>query len=307
MQANKTLVITGPTATGKSEVGIIIARKFAGELISADSRQIYKGFIIGTSAPVDSPVPYHLVNFLEAEEQFDAMSFVRLARRLITEIQAREHLPIVVGGTGLYIRALCEGLFEVPSLMHKGKDEELRARLRKRFNDGEDLWAELKEVDPESAERISPRDFPRIERALEVWYNTGKPITYWHKEGASSPLRCQKFLLRIGRDELYRRINERVERMFSAGWVEEVERLLSSGVSTASPAFQSVGYREICDYLQGKLSLDEAKERIKRRTRHYARRQMIWFRKEPGVIPVDITGLSADEIAGLIARLAGIE
>ncbi len=298
---DETFVITGPTATGKTDIGIMVAREADGEIISADSRQIYKGFVIGTASPVNAPVEYHLINFLEPTEQFNAMRFVKMARSLIEQIKNKGKLPILVGGTGLYVRALCEGLFQ-----GGGKDEKIRQEIRKRFERGENLWYELKKVDPEAAKKISSNDYPRIERALEVWYTTGKPITFWQREQSESDVRCKKFLITMDRERIYQRINERVERMFKDGWIEEVQKLLASGVSPDCPAFESVGYKEVLQYLEGEISLERTKEIIKRRTRNYARRQIIWFKKEPGVITIDRDELSVEEAAETIIQLAGI-
>lgn len=293
------LIIMGPTASGKTELAINIAQKISGEIISADSRQIYKGFVIGTAAPVDSPVPYHLVNFLEPNVRFNAMEFKHLSEQLIKNIISKGKRALIVGGTGLYIKALT-GMFFCGNL----RDENIRRWLLSRLEKGENLWDELKLLDPEISRRIHPNDIMRITRALEVYYLTGKPLSFFHKHGRyeKPPFKYKKFIIVREREELYRRINERVDQMICSGWVEEVKELLESGVSENAPAFESVGYKEIIEYLKGKMTLEQAIEKIKQRTRQYARRQIIWFKKEQDAITFNLSKVSEKEVEESIIK-----
>lgn len=291
------IIITGPTASGKTNLGIALAQKIDGEIISADSRQIYKGFIIGTSSPINPPVPYHLVNFLDPHIRFNAMEFKRLAENLIKDITARGKYAIVVGGTGLYINALIGKFFS-----GELKDENIRNWLYLRHKSGENLFAELKNIDPDLAKKLHPNDFVRISRALEVYYITGKPMSFFHKHGPyiAPPFNYKKFIITLDREELYKRINDRVERMIEMGFVNEVKNLLAQGISEDAPAFESVGYKEIIAYIKGAITLEHAIERIKQRTRQYARRQLIWFKKEKDAVVLNLSEISENDAEKII-------
>ena len=297
----KPIIITGPTATGKTEMGYILAKRLNGEIISADSKQIYKGCIIGTSSPINPPVPYHLINFLEPTERYDAMRFIQDSEKLIDDITSRGKLPIIVGGTGFYIRALTEGLF-----IGDTKDSEIRNKLKKRYEQGENLWDELNRIDSESANKIEPNDYYRIERALEVFYKTGTPLSQWKKRKHHKVGDYSKFILMMDRAELYRRIESRVDSMIAEGWINEVRELIDSGISPNSPAFESVGYMELYRYIKGEISLDEAIDRIKTRTRQYAKRQITWFNKEPNCVQIDISRMDTEEIAERVMEYLAI-
>ncbi len=284
VEAPKIVALVGPTGVGKSELAIFLAERFGGEIVNFDSVQVYRYLDIGTAKPTPEErrrVPHHLYDILEPDEPFNAALYVERADRVIAEIKARGSLPILVGGTGLYLRALLHGLFpvEVP--------EELRERLRERLSrEGlAALYAELSRIDPESATRIHPHDKVRVLRALEVYYATGRPFSSWTREHAFAPQRYRalKIGLHLPRQELYRRLDERVERMLAAGLLEEVKGLLSRGFSPELKPLQSIGYRHMVAYLKGELSFEEAVRRMKRDTRHYAKRQLTWFRAEPGV------------------------
>jgi tRNA dimethylallyltransferase len=277
------IAIVGPTCTGKSTLSLELAEMFGGELINADSMQVYRHFDIGTAKPDAASLKkrrHHLIDIVDAHEEFNAAIFRQKADEAITEIRARGNLPILVGGTGLYLRALAYGLFSAPT------DKAMREELRKAYDEDPDLfYEELKRVDHEYAMRISFRDKVRAVRAMEVFRLTGKPMSELERtQGFGEP---RYDMLKIGltraRDELYHRINKRVDEMLAKGWVEEVEGLLSVGYDEASKPFSGIGYREIILYIKGLISHEDMVEEIKKNTRHYAKRQFTWFAKEKDV------------------------
>ena len=286
-EAKKILIIVGPTAVGKTATALWLAQEFSGEIISCDSMQVYRGFDLGTDKPSPEErklVPHHLIDFLDPTEQFSAADFAFQALAIAEEIIGRGHLPIVVGGTGLYHRALTAGLFKGP-----GRDQALRQKLKTEAQvfGLEKLYQKLQEVDPEYARKITPKDSIRIIRALEVYYKTGRPISE-HFRLTESPLQARGFIpgqigLKLERKELYRRIEERVDRMFEKGLVAEVRKLLEMGLPEEATPFKGLGYRQVLRYLKGEISLEEAIRLTKLETRHYAKRQMTWFRKTPGL------------------------
>jgi len=274
----KLLVLSGPTGSGKSELAVRIAEKIGAEIVNADSMQVYRGLDIGTAKPSAQElarVPHHLLGIVSPETNFTASDFRREAAAAITDIDSRGKKAIVVGGTGLYIRALLDGLVDSPD-----GDPELRLQ----FADlpGEELLRRLATVDPETADRLHPNDRPRLIRALEVYSQTGRPISAFRSEHAFSgsyyvPL---KMAIKVERQELYRRINLRVEQMLQDGLVAEVAAQLALGYSRDLKALRCIGYKEISAFLAGEIALDEAVSLIKRDTRRYAKRQMTWFGKE---------------------------
>ena len=281
----KLVILVGPTAVGKSQIAVRLALDFKGEIINCDSRQVYRGFDIGTDKPDPEwlrLVPHHLIDIAEPEEQFTAASFVAEALKAINEIVSRQHLPLVVGGTGLYIKALTEGLFPGP-----GRDPEIRRRLEEegRLHGFPHLHSRLMVIDPEYGRKIHPHDRVRIIRALEIYALTGQPISEHFKKtrGYLEGFLTIKIGLKLEREKLNRRIDERVERMFERGLVEEVKKLLARGISPQAPAFQSLGYKQVLRHLRGEISLEEARELTKKETRQYAKRQMTWFRHMPGI------------------------
>lgn len=282
----KLIIILGPTAVGKSEIGLRLALEFDGEIINCDSMQVYRGFDIGTDKPnqeMTKLVPHHLLDVAEPMEQFNAASFVAHALKAIEEIISRQHLPFIVGGTGLYIQALTLGLFPGP-----GRDLEIRRRLEEegRRYGFSYLHSKLLAIDPEYGHKIHPHDRIRIVRALEIYTLTGKPISDHFK--MTRPYLEDFLIIKIGlkleKEELKKKIDERVERMFARGIVEEAQRLLEGGVYPEAPAFQALGYRQVLRYLRGEITLEEAKELTKKETRKYAKRQMTWFRHMSGII-----------------------
>jgi tRNA dimethylallyltransferase len=285
----KILTILGPTASGKTKVSLEIADKINGEIISADSRQVYKFMDIGTAKPSleqRKRIPHHLIDIVEPDKYFSAADYSTRARRAIKEILSRGKEPLIVGGSGLYLRALFKGFFKGP-----GRDENLRRKLKEKAEKfgTESLYQELKEKDPEAAEKIGPHNLVRIIRALEVYELSGQRISELQKKG-EYPSREFEFIkigLKIDREKLYQRIDQRVEDMISSGLVDEVESLKIRGYDLSLAPLRTFGYKEIFQYLEGEISLDEAKEKIKLNTRHFAKRQLTWFRKEEGTIWIE--------------------
>ena len=280
------IAILGPTASGKSSLALRLARRFQGEIVGCDSVQVYRFLDIGTSKVLKSEqagIPHHLIDFLNPDQEFTAGQYMTLGRRVLAGIGKRENLPLVVGGTGLYFRALLNGLFDGPS-----RCQSLRQRLQQqagRKGDGH-LHRLLARVDPDSARRISPRDRPKVIRALEVFFLTARPLSV-HFQTATETLQGFQ-LLKIGLDpprpQLYERIEERVDRMFAGGLVEEVRSILAMDFSPGCKSLQSLGYLQAVQFLQGKISLQAAVAATKQATRNYAKRQLTWFRKEENVI-----------------------
>ncbi|MEK9150207.1 MAG: tRNA (adenosine(37)-N6)-dimethylallyltransferase MiaA [Candidatus Desantisbacteria bacterium] len=269
------IIITGPTASGKTEVSHQLVKDLQGEIISCDCRQIFRFMDIGTAKPPKSyqkELPYHLIDIVNPDESFTVARFVKEAESHISEIQKRGRLPFVVGGCGLYIKRLVSGLFPSPM-----PDIRLRERLAKE----EGLYDELIKIDPDSAKKISPSDKKRIIRALEVFYQTGKPISLLQKEKTPEPkFRFVMIALKIERDLLYKRINERVDRMIEEGWIDETKQLMEMGYEYGLCSMEGLGYRQIMDYLFGKTDLSEVISIIKRKTRQFAKRQLTWFRQD---------------------------
>jgi tRNA dimethylallyltransferase len=285
-EASALVIVIGPTAVGKSRAAVDLALRFGGEIVSGDSIQVYRGFDIGTDKPTPETrrgVPHHLIDIVGPEVQFTAADFVREALDAARGIAARGRLPIVAGGTGLYIKALCEGLFPGP-----GRDPTLRAELEAEAREKglETLFRRLETVDPEYARKIRSRDRVRIIRALEVYAATGRPISE-HFRATESPVKGRTVVrlgLRLERAELAARIEARVDRMFERGLVEEVRGLLAKGVPETAPPFRALGYSHVLRHLKGEIGRDEAVALTKTDTRRYAKRQMTWFRKMAGVV-----------------------
>ena len=278
------IAVVGPTGVGKTEVAVFLAEHLGGEVINFDSVQVYKYLEIGAAKPSPEELaraPHHLLGILELEEEFNAARFVELADQAIRELHRRGKQPILAGGTGLYLRALLHGLFEV------GEVGEIRKRLKRRLEEEGllALYQELERIDPETAKKVSPRDRVRILRALEVYYATGKTFSVLSREHAFRRRRypCLKIGLTLPRAELYARLNARVDKMLEAGLLEEVKGLLARGYSPKLKPLRSIGYRHLIAYLKGELPFDEAIRLMKRDTRRYAKRQLSWFRREEDV------------------------
>jgi tRNA dimethylallyltransferase len=274
-------IIVGPTAIGKTSVAMAMAKKIQLEVVSADSRQIYRYLNIGTAKPTKmelKQVKHHLVNFLRPDEYFSAGMFSRIGRKIISQISSRNRTPLVVGGSGLYINALIDGFFRLEI-----RDEKVRNSLRSRvLKEGvETLHKELKVIDPVLAEKISNNDKQRIIRALEVYLVTGQRLSQL-QETQSTPADFEPVFygLTAERDYLYKRINQRVDQMINQGLLSEVAELKRKGYSPALNSLNTVGYKEAFNYLDDSISYDEMLETIKRNTRHYAKRQLTWFKRD---------------------------
>ncbi len=303
----KVLVLAGPTASGKTRLGIELARRLGGEIISADSMQFYRGMEIGTAAPTPEELArarHHFVSFLTPDQSMAAGEYQRRARAVIGEIQARGGVPVVVGGSGLYIRALVDGLFEGPP-----RDPAVRERLHREAVEAGNsaLFARLRAVDPGYAETLtSENDLVRIVRALEVCEITGVPFSQWHEghQFQTDPLEAVWLGLLVEREALYERIGRRVDAMMAAGWLGEVRRLLDGGYGPHLDRLKALGFRELTAHLRGEQSLEAAVEAAKFHHRRYAKRQMTWFRAEKrlywldagdGTVPAEILADRAEE------------
>jgi len=281
----KLIAIIGPTASGKSELALELARRLTGEILSVDSMQLYRGMDIGTAKPTPAEraaAPHHLIDIAEPNEIFTAARFVEMADKTIADA-ARRKLPLIAtGGTPLYFKSLFQGLFQGP-----GADETVRDRLRNQSN--ESLHQQLSQIDPAAAARIHLNDTKRLIRAIEVHQLTGRPITDLQTEWSNPTSRHNAIWIGLhwDKEELNRRINARTKAMFAAGWLEETRALLARYGQLSQTACEATGYRELIDHLQGKLSLDDAFERIKIATRQLARRQMKWFRRFPNGTWID--------------------
>lgn len=281
------VVILGPTGSGKSALAIALAQQFAGEVVSCDSVAIYRHFEIGTAKPTSPQrtlVPHHLLDVVEPGQPFTAGEYARQARAAITEIAGRQRLPIVVGGTGLYLRALLEGLFPGPQ-----RSEELRERLRERAQERGSAYLHtlLVRLDPAAATKIHPNDAPKIIRAVEVCLTARGPMSQLWEERGRDPL-CGFRILRIGlnpeREALYARLNQRACQMFALGLIEETKSLLEryGGRKSVTP-LDSLGYKQATQFLRGELTREQALAATQQGHRNYAKRQMTWFRREPDV------------------------
>ncbi|MBH8598333.1 tRNA (adenosine(37)-N6)-dimethylallyltransferase MiaA [Thermoactinomyces sp. CICC 10523] len=283
------LVIVGPTAVGKTDLSLTLAKMFDGEIISGDSMQVYKGMDIGTakaSPEEQRAAPHHMIDLIDPDVPFSVQEFQKLARQKIAEIHARGHLPMLVGGTGLYIEAVTHD-YELP---HVPENPDLREELRNlaESKGNEYLHSRLGEVDPDAAAKLHPNDLRRIIRALEVYEVTGKPFSSLKGKG-TSPFDALWIGLTMPRELLYERINRRVDQMIEAGLVEEVKRLKERGYHLGLTSMQAIGYKEIISYLNGDITLAEAVDSIKKGTRKYAKRQLSWFRRLKEIHWFDVT------------------
>ncbi len=282
----RVVVIAGPTASGKTEAAIRLAERFDGEIVNADSMQVYRGMDIGTAKPTPEQrgrVPHHLIDIVAPDVNFTASDFRREASAAIAEIHRRGRRVFIVGGTGLYLRALLEGLVDAPAMDDavRRELEELSARIG-----GERMLAQLAAADPATAARLHPNDLVRIVRALEVHRQTGRPVSSYREEHGFGGryFNALKFGLQVERQELYRRVEARVDRMLAEGFIDEVRRLLHAGYGPGLKAMRAIGYKEIAAFLHGDCPLDEAVRLMKRDTRRYAKRQLTWFRADREII-----------------------
>ena len=299
------VAILGPTATGKSALGIALAHRHHGEVIACDSTAVYRGFDIGTDKVSPSErqgIPHHMVDVADPTEEYSAARYAREAAQIIRAITARGRLPILIGGTGFYYRALTRGLFDGPA-----RDEALRARLdrvaARRGPEALHRW--LQRVDAESARRIQPRDRKRLVRALEVWLLTGRPLTA-HFVETVSPLpeyEVTAFALRMPAADTAERVARRVEAQFARGLLDEIRGLLAGGIPETALPFTGLVYRQALEHLHGVRDEAATRALIVRENRRYARRQLIWFRKEPNVRWIEGPGERQETVATVIAEV----
>lgn len=297
MQKRPLVILSGPTAVGKTELSLKLASRIGGEIISADSMQVYRGMDIGTAKLPKNEmqgIKHHLIDIIDPDEDWNVLKFTEYAKAAMDEIYAAGHIPIVAGGTGFYIQAL---LYDVDFT------DENNGEIRKRFEkEADELGAEalherLKTVDPESADIIHANNVKRVIRALEFYELNGYPISEHNKNQAEkeSPYNYIYFVLTDDRQKLYERIDKRVDIMMSEGLIEEVKKLKETGLNRNHVSMQGLGYKEILAYLDGELSLDEAVYILKRDTRHFAKRQLTWFRREKDVCFIDKGAFINDE------------
>lgn len=300
------VVIGGPTASGKSALAVSLARDFGGEIINADSMQVYRGMDIGTAKPTAEErqgIPHHLIDVVDPDEEFNAAVYRSLAVETIKAVWSRGKVPLIVGGTGLYIKTLLGGLVKFPP-----SDPDLRRELEREYEEkgASFLHGELMRMDPVSALKIHPNDRVRITRALEIIRLTGKPLsaltsTHGFRE---SPFKALKICLKVDREALYHRINSRGLGMIKKGLVEETRALLKEGYSPELKSMKSLGYRHVIKFLEGEWDLDRALTRLQRDTRRYAKRQLTWFRRDPEFcwMRPEEEGKVRDLVAGFLSR-----
>lgn len=281
----KILVIVGPTASGKTRMAVELAQRHNGEVISADSMQIYRTMDIGTAKPTKEEmggIPHHMIDVADPEEDFSVARYVEMAARCVDDVLARGKLPIVAGGTGLYIDSLLSGRTFAPF----SPDSAMRGELERELEEkgGQAMLEALAQVDPEAAQRLHPNDHKRIIRALEVYRSTGKTITQHNRETQAIPPRYDALTIGLAfqdRQAMWRRIDQRVDEMVAAGLEDEVRRLLTSGISPKCTAMQAIGYKEFTQALSGEMTWQEAADVVKLRSRQYAKRQLTWFGRNP--------------------------
>ena len=287
MPSKKILVIVGPTASGKTRMAVELAKAHNGEVVSADSMQIYRRMDIGTAKPTAEEmdgIPHHMIDVADPEEDFSVARYVELASACVDDILARGKLPIVAGGTGLYVDSLLSGRTFAAFSPESALRKELEAELAERG--GEAMLEELSRVDPEAAARLHPNDHKRIVRALEVYRSTGKTISEHNRETQALPPRYEALTIGLNfqdRADLWARIDARVDQMAADGLEREVRELLSSGLSPRCTAMQAIGYKEFVAAVEGDMTWREAEELVKLRSRQYAKRQLTWFRRNPEV------------------------
>ena len=314
MAAAKVVCVVGPTACGKTALGVRLAKRIGGEVVSADSMQIYRGMTVGTAAPTEEEmegVPHHMIAVADPAERWSAARYVQTAVPVTEDILARGRVPLFVGGTGLWLDALVQGRTFAPGEAGGAVRAELEARLR--AEGVGPLLLELQRVDPDSAGRLHPADHKRILRALEVYCETGKTITAHNEETRRMPPRYDAVWIGLkfqDREEMKRRIDARVDRMVEAGLLEEVRALLARGLPRDATSLQAIGYKEFLGVLEGRLTEAEAIAEVKLRSRQYAKRQLTWLRRNPGIHWIqwgktqDIA--QAEQVSTEILRSAGV-
>ncbi|MFO7153400.1 MAG: tRNA (adenosine(37)-N6)-dimethylallyltransferase MiaA [Caldicoprobacter oshimai] len=298
MEKKPLVVIVGPTAVGKTRLSIELAKALNGEIVSADSMQIYRYMDIGTAKPTAEErqgIPHHMMDIIDPGQEFSVAEYQRLATQAIDDIHSRNKLPIVVGGTGLYIKSLLYPM----NFTDASYDQEFRKELQRQAETmgKEYLHKKLQAVDPKTAARLHPNDVRRVIRALEVYHLTGKPMSEYNQELEKMDYKYNVAMigLTMDRAKLYERINQRVDEMIEKGLLDEVKQLLDRGYTRDMISMQGLGYKELIDYLQGRVSLEEAIYILKRETRRYAKRQLTWFRAQKDIAWVDVDQFESHE------------
>ncbi len=291
------IIIAGPTAVGKTALSVALAKRIGGEIVSADSMQVYRGMDIGTAKVTKEEtcgVPHHLIDVLDPKDPFNVMTFRSMVKDAVRGIASRGNVPVLVGGTGFYIQSV---LYDV-QFEEDASSEELRKELEQEAAvlGAEKMHERLRALDPDAAEAIHPNNIKRVIRALEYCFSTGRKISVHNREQRerTSPYSFLFYVLTMDRAALYQRIDLRVDQMMEQGLLAEVKRLRDEGVTSDMVSMQGLGYRQIFDYLEGIATLDEAVERIKRETRHFAKRQLTWFRREPDARWINVSEFGGD-------------
>lgn len=296
------IVITGPTGVGKTEISLSLAERIGGEIVSCDSMQIYRLMDIGSAKATKEErerVPHHLIDILDPEESFTVSDFKRLAEKAVADIAGRGKIPILVGGTGLYIDSVILDM----TFTEGGTDPEYRVQLSNLAGSlgNESVHALLREVDPVSAERIHPNNLKRVIRALEVYHTAGRPFSEFRDEDAFNPTYAvEYYVLNRNREALYADIDQRVLKMMDGGLAEEVRMLKGRGLTRTHQSMQGIGYKEILAYLDGEVTLKEAVEMIQRFSRNYAKRQLTWFRRKPFAVELQKDSLTDEQILNIV-------
>ncbi len=302
------LVIAGPTATGKSSLAVRMSKEIGGSVISADSMQVYRRMNIGSAkiTPEEmAGIPHYLVDLIEPSSEFNVYRFSQLGHEAMRDIYAKGRIPVIAGGTGFYIQALLRDI----DFSETEGESPFRKELERRAEAGDAgrIYEELAEVDPESAKAIHPHNIRRVIRALEYYHETGRPISVHNREQheRTSPYHAVFFVLTDDRAHLYRKIEARVDQMVAAGLFDEVEGLIREGLSENCTSMKGLGYRELFPYFRGEISKEEAIEQIKTDTRHFAKRQLTWFRREKDAVWIDTSKFhySEDAILGEMLRI----
>lgn len=301
--------ISGPTASGKTALGVGLAQSIGGEVVNFDSVQIYKGIQVATAKPSEEEkqgIPHHLIGYVDPNVNYTAADWAEDATKKIEDIQSRGSVPILVGGTGFYLRSLRNPLFESPKT-----DHELRSRLQSiaEMKGSPYVYRMLKRLDPAAAKKLFENDAPRINRALEVIFQTGEAFSRQQRNRSDPPefvARIRLFVLNPPRDVLYEKINNRTEQHFENGLVEEVKQLIAVGVNQTGKALGAHGYRRVCEYLRGERSLESAIEKSKQDVRNYAKRQLTWFRREADAVWLNGFGNEAGIVEQILAETVSI-
>ena len=297
------IVIEGPTASGKTALAIELARRLDTEIISADSRQVYRHMDIGTAKPSSSEleaVPHHLISIIEPSQSYNVGLFCEDAGKVVERLHSQGRIPLVCGGTGMYVAGLLKGIFPQPEI-----PAQIRHNIRQRMaaEGPERMYGELREADPEFAGKISPNDRQRIQRGLEIWTATGISISeHWRRQEREQRYVAYRILLDPPRKELYARINRRMEQMLAAGLTDEIKRLLELGYDEHSPGLSSLGYREFLPWLRNSASLQDCTALAAQHSRNYAKRQCTWYRKHKFDLTLGSSEISISSVTDQISR-----